>query len=50
MTAVLEAPPAARPRLQRVRARWAWGLGAVAVVVWSLAGAGLFTGEVVNPA
>ncbi|GAB3364232.1 PhnE/PtxC family ABC transporter permease [Modestobacter lapidis] len=50
MTAVLDAPPVARPRLHRVRARWGWGLGAVAVVVWSLAGAGLFAGEVVNPA
>ncbi len=50
MTAVLDAPPAAPPRLQRVRARWAWGMGAVAVLVWSLAGAGLFGGEVLNPA
>jgi phosphonate transport system permease protein len=50
VTAVRDAPPATPPRLHRVRARWAWGLGAVAVVVWSLAGAGLFTGDVVNPA
>ena len=50
MTAVLDAPPAVRPPLRRDGARWAWGLGAVAVVVWSLAGAGLFSGAVVNPA
>jgi phosphonate transport system permease protein len=50
VTAVLDAPPAVSPRLHRVGARWAWGLGAVAVVLWSLAGAGLFTGDVVNPA
>ncbi|MCU1605664.1 MAG: binding-protein-dependent transport system inner rane component [Modestobacter sp.] len=50
MTAVLGAPAPVRPRLRRERARWAWGLGAVAVVVWSLAGAGLFSGGVLNPA
>jgi phosphonate transport system permease protein len=50
VTAVLDAPAPARPRLRRVRARWAWGLGAIAVVVWSLAGAGLFSGDVLNPA
>jgi phosphonate transport system permease protein len=50
VTAVLTAPPVAPPRLHRVRARWAWGLGAVAVLGWSLAGAGLFAGQVVNPA
>nr|MQA36171.1 ABC transporter permease [Modestobacter roseus] len=44
MTTVLAAPP----RLHRVRARWAWGLGALVVVGWALAAAGLFTGEVVN--
>ncbi|TYP87496.1 PhnE/PtxC family ABC transporter permease [Blastococcus xanthinilyticus] len=49
MTAVL-APPGPRPRLRRDRRRWVWGAGAVAVVVWSLAGAGLFSGPVVNPA
>nr|WP_246405968.1 ABC transporter permease subunit [Modestobacter versicolor] len=36
--------------MHRVRARWGWGLGAAAVLVWSLAGAGLFADEVVNPA
>ncbi|SDY08738.1 phosphonate transport system permease protein [Modestobacter sp. DSM 44400] len=50
MTAVLESPPTVPSRLHRARARWAWGLGAVAVVLWSLAGAGLFSGNVVNPA
>ncbi|MGY1857603.1 PhnE/PtxC family ABC transporter permease [Modestobacter sp. SYSU DS0290] len=45
MTTVLAA---AGPRLHRVRARWAWGLGALVVVCWALAGAGLFAGEVVN--
>jgi phosphonate transport system permease protein len=48
VTAVL-APVAAGPRLRRDRRRWAWGLGAVAVLVWSLAGAGLFSGPVLNP-
>nr|WP_243851562.1 ABC transporter permease subunit [Modestobacter marinus] len=42
--------PEAPPRLRRVRTRWAWGLGALAVVGWSLAGAGAFAGDVVNPA
>ena len=51
MTAVLDTPPlAVRPRLRRDRARWGWGLAAVAVLGWSLAGAGLFDGDVVNPA
>jgi phosphonate transport system permease protein len=48
VTAVLAAT--APPVLIRDRARWRWGLGALAVVVWSLAGAGLFSGDVVNPA
>ncbi|WP_432519815.1 PhnE/PtxC family ABC transporter permease [Kineococcus sp. SYSU DK006] len=38
------------PRLSRSRSRWAWGLGAAVVVAWSLAGAGLFSGDVLNPA
>jgi phosphonate transport system permease protein len=49
VTAVLPAPVAAPP-LRRDRRRWAWGLGALAVVVWSLAGAGLLAGDVVNAA
>ncbi|WP_369137339.1 PhnE/PtxC family ABC transporter permease [Modestobacter versicolor] len=49
MTAVLDRP-AVVPPLRRARARWGWGLGAAAVVVWSLAGAGLFSGPVVNAA
>ncbi|WP_222193269.1 PhnE/PtxC family ABC transporter permease [Modestobacter italicus] len=49
MTTVL-VRPRVHPRLHRVRARWGWGLGALAVVVWSLAGAGAFSGEVTNPA
>ncbi|MCZ2804718.1 ABC transporter permease subunit [Modestobacter sp. VKM Ac-2983] len=49
MTAVLDRPQAP-PRLHRVRSRWAWGLGALAVLGWSLAGAGAFAGDVVNPA
>ncbi|NAZ76813.1 ABC transporter permease subunit [Kineococcus sp. T13] len=44
------AATAAVPVLHRSRARWAWALGALAVVAWSLAGAGLFSGEVLNPA
>jgi phosphonate transport system permease protein len=49
VTAVLDRPRVA-PRLHRARTRWAWGLGALAVVAWSLAGAGAFAGDVVNPA
>ncbi|MGK5170296.1 PhnE/PtxC family ABC transporter permease [Geodermatophilus sp. CPCC 205761] len=49
MTAVLTRPVApAAPPLRRDRRRWAWGLGAVALLGWSLAGSGLFAGEVVN--
>ncbi|MGY1660950.1 PhnE/PtxC family ABC transporter permease [Geodermatophilus sp. SYSU D00705] len=50
MTTLLDRPvrPAV-PRLRRDRRRWAWALGSAAVLLWSLAGAGLFTGEVVNP-
>jgi phosphonate transport system permease protein len=36
--------------MRRARARWAWGVGTLAVVGWSLAGAGLFAGDVLNPA
>ncbi|MGY2081552.1 hypothetical protein [Modestobacter sp. SYSU DS0657] len=43
---VLTAAPV--PRLRRARTRWAWGLGALAVVCGALAGAGLLGGEVVN--
>ncbi|MGY1620701.1 PhnE/PtxC family ABC transporter permease [Geodermatophilus sp. SYSU D00965] len=50
MTAVLQRPVARpSPRLRRDRRRWAWGLGAAGVLLWSLAGTGLFTGAVVNP-
>jgi len=49
VTAVVERP-AAPPPLRRSRVRWAWGVGALVVVVWSLAGAGLFSGDVLNPA
>ena len=38
------------PALRRDRTRWAWGLGALAVLLWSLAGAGLFSGDVLNGA
>lgn len=48
MTAVLAPPANAPPRLRRDRRRWAWGLGAAAAVLWSLAGAGLLGGPVVN--
>jgi phosphonate transport system permease protein len=37
-------------RLDRDRRRWAWGVGAVVLLIWSLAGAGLFSGPVLNPA
>lgn len=40
----------AAPRWRRARHRWAWGLGAGVVVVWALAGTGLFSGPVLNPA
>ncbi|KQS71880.1 ABC transporter permease [Modestobacter sp. Leaf380] len=46
---VLERPRAVAP-LVRDRRRWAWGLGAVALVLWSLAGTGALTGDVLNPA
>ncbi len=50
MTATLDRPVRpVPPRLRRDRRRWAWGLGTAAVLLWSLAGAGLFTGEVLNP-
>ncbi|RBY83142.1 ABC transporter permease [Blastococcus sp. TF02A-26] len=47
MSAVLEQRAPAAPRLRRDRRRWAWGLAAAALVVWSLAG--LMTGPVLNP-
>ncbi len=49
MTAVLDPVIAASPRLHRDRKRWGWGLTAVVLVLWSLAGAGLFTEPVLNP-
>jgi phosphonate transport system permease protein len=49
VTAVLDRPFAVPP-MRRARARWAWGVGTLAVVGWSLAGAGLFAGDVLNPA
>jgi phosphonate transport system permease protein len=50
VTAVLTpaAPPEAR--LRREVRRWACALGAVTVLAWSLAGVGLFSGPVLNPA
>lgn len=39
----------APPRLRRDCRRWAWALGAAAALAWSLAGAGLLTGQVRNP-
>ncbi|MCZ2828523.1 ABC transporter permease subunit [Modestobacter sp. VKM Ac-2986] len=38
------------PALRRDGVRWAWGLGTLVVLGWSLAGAGLFSGAVVNTA
>ncbi|KQS59915.1 ABC transporter permease [Geodermatophilus sp. Leaf369] len=38
------------PVLRRDRRRWTWGVGALVVLAWSLAGAGVFSGEVLNPA
>ncbi len=37
------------PSLHRDRRRWAWGITALVLLVWSLAGAGLFSGPVLNP-
>ncbi|TKJ16804.1 ABC transporter permease subunit [Blastococcus sp. CCUG 61487] len=48
MTLVRDRPPAAAAVLRRDRRRWPWGLGAAALLVWSLAGSGLFTEPVVN--
>jgi phosphonate transport system permease protein len=49
VTVVLEPATAAAPRLQRDRRRWGWGLAAVVLLLWSLTGAGLFSGPVLNP-
>jgi phosphonate transport system permease protein len=49
VTAVLDTVVAV-PRLHRDRRRWGWGLAAVVLLLWSLAGAGLFSGTVLNPA
>ncbi len=48
MTAVLDRAPRTAPRLHRDLRRWSWGLSAAALLLWSLAGAGLFSGSVVN--
>lgn len=48
MSAVLDRPAERVTPLRRDRRRWAWGLGAGALLVWSLAGSGLFTEPVVN--
>jgi phosphonate transport system permease protein len=50
VTTTLLRPTGAPPPLRRDRRRWAWGLGAAALLLWSLAGTGLFGGEVLNPA
>jgi phosphonate transport system permease protein len=49
VTAVL-LRPAAQPRPARSRRRWFWGLAAGVLLLWSLVGAGLFSGPVLNPA
>jgi phosphonate transport system permease protein len=48
VTALLAPAPIA-PHLHRDRRRWGWGLAAVVLLVWSLSGAGLFSGPVLNP-
>ena len=48
MSAVLDRPAATAAPLHRDRRRWAWGLGAAALLVWSLAGSGLLTEPVLN--
>jgi phosphonate transport system permease protein len=51
VTALLDRPVRrAVPALRRDRRRWAWGLAAAALLAWSLAGAGLLGGDVVNSA
>ena len=50
ISVVADRPAPAAPGLRRDRRRWAWGPGAAALVLWSLAGAGLFTEPVLNPA
>jgi phosphonate transport system permease protein len=47
VTAVLAPAPADAP-LRRDRRRWAWAGFAVVLLLWSLAGAGLFSGPVLN--
>jgi phosphonate transport system permease protein len=48
VTAVLD-PVSAAPRLHRDRRRWARGSAAAVLLLWSLTGAGLFSGPVLNP-
>ncbi|MGY1707691.1 PhnE/PtxC family ABC transporter permease [Geodermatophilus sp. SYSU D00697] len=49
MTTLLTRPAApVTPSLRRDRRRWLWAAGGAAVLLWSLAGAGLFSGPVVN--
>ncbi|MGY1828767.1 PhnE/PtxC family ABC transporter permease [Blastococcus sp. SYSU DS0541] len=50
MTAVLQRPAPPAARLRRDRRRWAWGLGGLALLGWALAGSGLLSGPVLNPA
>ncbi|CCG02524.1 PhnE/PtxC family ABC transporter permease [Blastococcus saxobsidens] len=50
MTAVLTRAAPPEPQLRRNRRRWGWSLAGLALVAWSLAGSGLFSGPVVNPA
>jgi phosphonate transport system permease protein len=48
VTAVLAPAPADAP-LRRNRRRWGWAGFAAVLLLWSLAGAGLFSGPVLNP-
>ena len=50
MTAVLDRPAPPEAPLRRDRRRWGWALGACALVAWAVAGSGLLTGPVLNPA
>ncbi|RBY94770.1 ABC transporter permease [Blastococcus sp. TBT05-19] len=49
MTTLLDRPVPVAPPLVRDRRRWAWALGALALVGWALAASGLFSGAVLNP-
>ncbi|MGY1721068.1 PhnE/PtxC family ABC transporter permease [Blastococcus sp. SYSU DS0552] len=50
MTTVLDRAAPPELRLRRDRRRWVWGLAGLSLLGWALAGNGLFSGSVLNPA